>query len=116
MIFLTSSTFIAFPKVQWLWLGLLVLGAQLLGHTMFNLSLKRLSPVVVSLVVFFEVPVAAVFALLWLHQQPSAGIIPGDFRCRSGPHHSEQCRNRERKTACKDHSDGFDSIRGYNSH
>ncbi len=77
MIFLTSSTFIAFPKVQWLWLGLLVLGAQLLGHTMFNLSLKRLSPVVVSLVVFFEVPVAAVFALLWLHQIPSAGIIPG---------------------------------------
>jgi len=55
----------------------LVLGAQLLGHTMFNLSLKRLSPVVVSLVVFFEVPVAAIFALLWLHQKPSAGIIPG---------------------------------------
>ena len=77
MIFITGSTFIAFPKVQWLWVGLLVLGAQLLGHTMFNLSLKRLSPVVVSLVVFFEVPVAAVFALLWLHQKPSAGIIPG---------------------------------------
>jgi len=77
MIFITGSTFIAFPKVQWLWVGLLVLGAQLLGHTMFNLSLKRLSPVVVSLVVFFEVPVAAIFALLWLHQKPSAGIIPG---------------------------------------
>jgi drug/metabolite transporter (DMT)-like permease len=77
MIFITGSTFIAFPKVQWLWVGLLVLGAQLMGHTMFNLSLKRLSPVVVSLVVFFEVPVAAVFALLWLHQKPSAGILPG---------------------------------------
>jgi len=77
MIFLSGSTLIAFPKVQWLWLALLVLGAQLLGHTMFNLSLKRLSPVVVSLIVFFEVPVAAIFAYFWLHQKPSAGIIPG---------------------------------------
>ena len=77
VIFLTSSRFIAFPKVQWLWLLLLVLGAQLLGHTMFNLSLKRLSPVVVSLIVFFEVPVAAIVAWIWLHQKPSVGIIPG---------------------------------------
>jgi drug/metabolite transporter (DMT)-like permease len=77
MIFITGSTFIAFPKIQWLWVGLLVLGAQIMGHTMLNLSLKRLSPVVVSLAVFFEVPVAAIFALLWLHQKPSAGIIPG---------------------------------------
>jgi len=77
MIFLTGSTLIAFPKIQWLWMILLVLGAQLLGHTMFNLSLKRLSPVVVSLIVFFEVPVAAIFAWIWLHQKPSIGIIPG---------------------------------------
>ncbi len=77
MIFITSSTVIAFPKVQWLWLFLLVIGAQILGHTMFNLALKRLSPVVVSLIVFFEVPVAAIFALIWLHQKPSAGILPG---------------------------------------
>jgi len=77
MIFLTGSTVIAFPKVQWLWMILLVLGAQILGHTMFNLSLKRLSPVVVSLIVFFEVPVAAIFAWIWLHQKPSIGIIPG---------------------------------------
>jgi drug/metabolite transporter (DMT)-like permease len=77
MIFISSSTVIAFPKVQWLWLFLLVIGAQILGHTMFNLALKRLSPVVVSLIVFFEVPVAAIFALAWLHQKPNAGIIPG---------------------------------------
>jgi len=32
---------------------------------------------VVSLVVFFEVPVAAIIAWFWLHQHPSAGTIPG---------------------------------------
>jgi len=55
----------------------LIIGAQLLGHTLFNLSLKRVSPVVVSLIVFFEVPVSAILALIWLGQQPPAGTIPG---------------------------------------
>ena len=66
-----------FPKREWVLAGLLILGAQILGHTMFNLSLKRVSPVVVSLIIFFEVPVSALIAAIWLHQKPSAWIIPG---------------------------------------
>jgi drug/metabolite transporter (DMT)-like permease len=31
----------------------------------------------VSLIVFFEVPVSAVIAYIWLGQQPPAGTIPG---------------------------------------
>ena len=63
-------------KEWWILLGL-ILGAQLLGHSMFNSALKRVSPAVVSLIVFFEVPVSAVLAVLWLDQTPPAGIIPG---------------------------------------
>ncbi len=66
-----------FPARQWWLLLALILGAQVLGHTMFNLTLKRVSPAVVSLIVFFEVPVAAIFALIWLGQNPPAGIVPG---------------------------------------
>ena len=77
IVLLTHSPITHYARQEWIWLILLILGAQLLGHTMFNLSLKRLSPVVVSLVVFFEVPVAAIFAFLWLRQRPSHGIIPG---------------------------------------
>ncbi len=66
-----------FAAKQW-WLVLaLIGGAQLLGHTMFNLSLKRVSPAVVSLITFFEVPVSAILAAWWLGQHPAAGIIPG---------------------------------------
>jgi len=66
-----------FSAQQW-WLVLaLIAGAQLLGHTMFNLSLKRVSPAVVSLITFFEVPVSAILAAWWLGQHPAAGIIPG---------------------------------------
>ena len=63
-------------KEWWILLGL-ILGAQLLGHSMFNSALKRVSPAVVSLIVFFEVPVSAVLAVWWLDQTPPAGIIPG---------------------------------------
>ncbi|MEY4438365.1 MAG: hypothetical protein RL249_777 [Actinomycetota bacterium] len=61
----------------WVLLGLIV-GAQILGHTMFNLTLKRVSPAVVSMIVFFEVPVAALVALIFnIGKQPTLSIIPG---------------------------------------
>lgn len=63
-------------KQWWILLGL-VLGAQLLGHSMFNSVLKRVSPAIVSLIVFFEVPVSAVLAAWWLNQKPPIGIYPG---------------------------------------
>ena len=63
-------------KEWWILLGL-ILGAQLLGHSMFNSALKRVSPAIVSLIVFFEVPVSAILAAWWLSQKPPLGIIPG---------------------------------------
>ena len=60
----------------WLLLGL-VAGAQILGHTMFNSALKRVSPAIVSLIIFFEVPVSALLAAWWMGQVPPLGTIPG---------------------------------------
>jgi drug/metabolite transporter (DMT)-like permease len=60
----------------WIVVGLIV-GAQILGHTMFNSTLKRVSPAVVSLIIFFEVPVSSVLAVWWLGQKPPLGILPG---------------------------------------
>jgi hypothetical protein len=40
---------------------------------MFNLTLKRVSPAVVSMIVFFEVPVAALVALIFnIGKQPDS--------------------------------------------
>jgi hypothetical protein len=77
VVFLTNANLNGFTSNEWLLLGGLILGAQFLGHTLFNFSLKRVSPAVVSLIVFFEVPVSAVLAYFWLGQQPPAGTIPG---------------------------------------
>lgn len=60
----------------WILLGL-ILGAQILGHTMFNAALKRVSPAIVSLIIFFEVPVSSILAIWWMGQKPPLGILPG---------------------------------------
>lgn len=74
---LTNSNLTGYAISEWILLAGLIIGAQFLGHTLFNFSLKRVSPAVVSLVVFFEVPVSALLAYFWLGQQPPAGTIPG---------------------------------------
>lgn len=74
---LTNSNLTGYAISEWVLLAGLIIGAQFLGHTLFNFSLKRVSPAVVSLVVFFEVPVSALIAYFWLGQQPPAGTIPG---------------------------------------
>lgn len=68
---------LGFSNNEWLLLIALVITAQIMGHTMFNLTLKRVSPAIVGLVVFFEVPVSALIAFFWLDQTPPAGTIPG---------------------------------------
>jgi drug/metabolite transporter (DMT)-like permease len=66
-----------FDAREWWLLLALIAGAQILGHTMFNFALKRVSPAIVSLIVFFEVPVSAILAFWWLDQLPPAGTVPG---------------------------------------
>ena len=66
-----------FEKNEWLILLGLIAGAQILGHSMFNAALKRVSPAIVSLIVFFEVPVSTLLAIWWLDQRPPIALIPG---------------------------------------
>jgi drug/metabolite transporter (DMT)-like permease len=77
MALIAGNQIFSFSAKEWWILVGLVLGAQLLGHSMFNSALKRVSPAIVSLIVFFEVPVSAVLAAWWLDQKPPLGIIPG---------------------------------------
>ena len=74
---LTQGDFFNYNAREW-WIVIgLIAGAQLLGHSMFNSVLKRVSPAIVSMVVFFEVPISALLAIWWLGQKPSFGIWIG---------------------------------------
>lgn len=54
---------------DWLRLIALTAGAQLLGHSLFNVVLRTTSPTVVSLAILFEIPGAAVIAALFVRGQ-----------------------------------------------
>jgi drug/metabolite transporter (DMT)-like permease len=74
---LSGYSIIHFTAREWWIVVGLILGAQILGHTMFNATLKRVSPAIVSLIIFFEVPVSSVLAAWWLGQRPPLGVFPG---------------------------------------
>lgn len=66
-----------FPAGTWLAIAGLVVGAQLLGHSMFSYALHRVAATTIAVLILLEVPGAALVAWLWLGQTPSPGSWPG---------------------------------------
>jgi len=65
-----------YPVGTWVKLLALTGGAQLAGHSVFNIVLRTTSPTVVSLAILFEMPGAALIAAWWLGQRPPWGVLP----------------------------------------
>jgi drug/metabolite transporter (DMT)-like permease len=65
-----------FSGRTWLQLVALTLGAQLLGHSLFNTVLRSTSATVVSLALLLEVPGAALIAAAALGQTPPLAAVP----------------------------------------
>ncbi|MFL6105493.1 MAG: DMT family transporter [Marmoricola sp.] len=66
-----------YHREDWLKLLLLTATAQLLGHSVFNYLLGRLSPMVTSMAILLEIPGASLIAAAWLGQVPEAGAVVG---------------------------------------
>jgi drug/metabolite transporter (DMT)-like permease len=60
----------------WVKLLAITLGAQLLGHSLFNVVLRTTSPTVVSLTLLLEIPGAALIAAIFLDQRPALLALP----------------------------------------
>jgi drug/metabolite transporter (DMT)-like permease len=65
-----------YSGTTWLQLLALTAGAQLLGHSVFNLVLRTTSPTVVSLALLLEIPGAAAIAAAALGQVPPLAALP----------------------------------------
>ncbi len=61
---------------DWCKLVALTLGAQLLGHSLFNVVLRSISPTVLSLTILLEIPGAALIAAVFLDQTPPLLAVP----------------------------------------
>nr|WP_228531363.1 DMT family transporter [Micromonospora sp. ANENR4] len=66
-----------FDGPTWLAILGLVAGAQLLGHSMFNYALHRVSATTVSVLILLEAPGAALIGWVWLGQLPRPLALPG---------------------------------------
>jgi drug/metabolite transporter (DMT)-like permease len=66
-----------YPVTAWLAIAALVVGPQLLGHSMFSYALRRVSATTVSVMYLLEVPAAALIGWLWLGQLPRPAAWPG---------------------------------------
>ncbi len=65
-----------YDATTWLRLAALALLAQLLGHSVFNLVLRTVSPTIVSVALLFEIVGAAVLAAVFLGQSPPPAALP----------------------------------------
>ncbi|MDQ7906779.1 DMT family transporter [Phytohabitans sp. ZYX-F-186] len=66
-----------YGHTTWLAILGLVAGAQLLGHSMFNYALHKVSATTISMLILLEVPGSVLIAWLWLGQVPRAAAYPG---------------------------------------
>ena len=68
---------VGYDPRTWAAILALVVGAQLLGHSMFSYALQHTSATTVSVLILLEVPGAALLAWLWLGQEPRPAALPG---------------------------------------
>lgn len=73
-----------YSGADWLRIGGLVVGAQLLGHSVFNKVLRTTSAVVVSLSILLEVPGATLIAAVFLHQSVHPSQVPAALLLLAG--------------------------------
>jgi drug/metabolite transporter (DMT)-like permease len=66
-----------FTGTAWLAIAALTVGPQLLGHSLVNYSLDRVSATTASVLMLLEVPGAALLAWWWLGQAPAVRAVPG---------------------------------------
>jgi drug/metabolite transporter (DMT)-like permease len=73
---ISGQVLTGYDRDTWLAIGGLVLGAQLLGHTLVNLVLRSLSPTAVSVAILFEILGATVIARIAFGETPPPGAWP----------------------------------------
>ncbi len=73
-----------FTAGTWWAIGGLVVGAQLLGHTLVNRVLRSISPTIVSVAILFEILGATLIARVAFGETPPAGAWPAALLIAAG--------------------------------
>jgi drug/metabolite transporter (DMT)-like permease len=68
---------VGFPRSAWLAIAGITIGAQLLGHSLFNYAVRRVPATTISVLLLLEVPGAALLGWLIVGQVPRPRSVPG---------------------------------------
>lgn len=74
---LTGQPLVGFSPLAWLGILAVTGCAQLMGHSIFNYLLAKISPLVVSMIILLEIPGAAVLAAVFLSETLPGGTYAG---------------------------------------
>lgn len=77
LLVVTGQPVTGFPPSAWAQLVALTVLAQLVGHSLFNLVMRSVSPSFVSLAQLLTVPLAMLIATVFLDQPPRPEVLPG---------------------------------------
>lgn len=75
---------VGYETTTWLAIVGLVVGPQLLGHTLVNTVLRSITATAVSVAILFEVVGATVLAALWFGETPPVAAVPAGLLIFSG--------------------------------
>jgi drug/metabolite transporter (DMT)-like permease len=73
-----------YSTATWIAIAALVVGPQLLGHTLVNTVLRSITATAVSVAILFEVVGATVLAALWFGETPPLAAVPAGLLIFSG--------------------------------
>jgi drug/metabolite transporter (DMT)-like permease len=68
---------VGYPGATWLAIVAMTIGPQLLGHSLINYALERVTATTVAVLLLLEVPGATLIAWALLDQLPAARTLPG---------------------------------------
>jgi drug/metabolite transporter (DMT)-like permease len=80
----SSQSLRGYDQDTWLAIAGMVIGAQLLGHTLVNLVLRSISPTAVSVAILFEILGATLIARVAFDETPPAGAWPAAVLIAAG--------------------------------
>ncbi|GAB6900940.1 DMT family transporter [Kineosporia succinea] len=74
---LTHTPLHGFSTRTWIEIAVVTVGAQVLGHTLFNVTLPVVGATPLALAILLEVPGASLLAWAWLGEAPPLAVVPG---------------------------------------
>lgn len=75
--FLFNSSYLGYPILTYVYIALMAIFPQLIGHTSFNWAMRHLPPTIVTLIILLEPVGSTIFAIAFFREIPGTQVMMG---------------------------------------